>query len=213
MTLTGVLSRLKYSWMRLSDAGQYWHPSAFMHYTVEVCRAHPRQIRIGMGARIGKHAWLNVPEGADTDRTIITLAPGVCIGRGSVISGKNQIEIGDDCVTGPYVLIMDHAHEFRDINVPIALQGTTSGGRIVIEPGCWIGFGAAVLCNRGTLRIGRNSVVGANAVVTADVSPYTVVAGVPARPVRRYDASQGAWLVAAGLSSAGDRIDVAGRNH
>ena len=83
-----------------------------------------------------------------------------------MISAKNQIVLEADVLLSPSVLLMDHSHEFGDPELPITKQGLTSGGRILVERNCWLGYGAAIVCNRGELIIGRNSVVGANAVVT-----------------------------------------------
>jgi len=52
----------------------------------------------------------------------------------------------------------------------------------VIGSDVWIGFGATVV---GGVRVGHGACVGAGAVVTHDVEPYTVVAGVPAKPIRK----------------------------
>jgi acetyltransferase-like isoleucine patch superfamily enzyme len=90
---------------------------------------------------------------------------------------------------------MDHNHAFEDVTVPIALQGTTKGGTIRIEAGCWIGFGAAIVCNEGELVIGRNSVVGVNSVVTRSIPPYSVVSGNPARVVKQFDPMKGKWVL------------------
>ncbi|MEY2432109.1 MAG: hypothetical protein QOC92_1834, partial [Acidimicrobiaceae bacterium] len=60
-----------------------------------------------------------------------------------------------------------------------------------IENGAWIGVGAAIV---GNVRVGRNAVVGANAVVTRDVDDFTVVAGNPARVVRRYHDGNWQWV-------------------
>jgi len=53
---------------------------------------------------------------------------------------------------------------------------------ITVEDGVWIGAGAIILQG---VRIGKCSVVGAGAVVTSDVPPHVLVAGVPARVVRQ----------------------------
>jgi acetyltransferase-like isoleucine patch superfamily enzyme len=107
----------------------------------------------------------------------------------------NRIHIERNVIFGQSVLVMDHNHAFEDISVPIARQGTTKGGSVRIEEGCWIGFGAAIVCNEGELVIGRNSVVGVNSVVTRSIPPYSVVTGNPARVVKQFDPSRGKWVL------------------
>jgi galactoside O-acetyltransferase len=55
------------------------------------------------------------------------------------------------------------------------------GGKIIIEDGVWIGSNAVVLPNT---RIGKASIIAAGAVVTKDVEPYSIVAGVPAKKIK-----------------------------
>ena len=78
--------------------------------------------------------------------------------------------------------------------MPIYRQGLTAGGKVRIERNCWLSFGSAVICTSGELVLGRNSVVGANAVVTRSVPPYSVVVGNPARIIRRFDPETRKWV-------------------
>jgi len=71
-------------------------------------------------------------------------------------------------------------HNIGRTDVPIDAQGVTRQG-IVIEDDCWLGGGATILAG---VRVGRGAVVAAGAIVTRDVPPYAIVAGVPARVVR-----------------------------
>jgi maltose O-acetyltransferase len=61
-------------------------------------------------------------------------------------------------------------------------------GKIVIKDDAWIGAGVIILPE---VTIGEGAVVGAGAVVTKDVPPYTIVVGVPAKPIKRIDLETG----------------------
>jgi acetyltransferase-like isoleucine patch superfamily enzyme len=70
-------------------------------------------------------------------------------------------------------------HNFADLTRPMNSQGVTSKG-IVIENDCWLGTGVKVLDG---VRIGRGSIIGAGAVVTKDIPPYSIAVGVPAKVI------------------------------
>jgi lipopolysaccharide O-acetyltransferase len=94
------------------------------------------------------------------------------------------------------VIITDHNHGLfgpgaTPVAVPPAQRPLEHNRFVKIEANVWLGDGV-VVCPGVTM--GEGSVAGANAVVTSDVSPYTLVAGVPARPIRRYDVSQESWV-------------------
>ena len=90
------------------------------------------------------------------------------------------IEIGNDVSVAHGVTLMTQNHSYEDRSTPIKDQPVISKP-IVIEDNVWIGAKVTVLYGR---RIGKNSVIAAGAVVTKDVPPNTVVAGVPARVIK-----------------------------
>jgi carbonic anhydrase/acetyltransferase-like protein (isoleucine patch superfamily) len=110
---------------------------------------------------------------------------------------RDRLVIGDDVSLNPYVTlagrvrlgngvrIASHAalfgfnHVFDDLDTPIWLQGLDERG-IVVEDDVWIGTHAVVTDG---VTIGAHSVVAAGAVITRDVPPWSVVAGVPARVI------------------------------
>src|SRR5262249_15001592 len=94
----------------------------------------------------------------------------------------------------PAVLIMDHNHEFSDIDLPIKDQGTTAGGTITIGANSWLGYGAAIVCGRGDLTIGKHAVVAAKSVGTKSIPPYSIAAGNPAKVIRRFDHETKSWV-------------------
>ena len=112
----------------------------------------------------------------------------------AVISAKNNIHLERNVMVSACALIMDHNHAYEDVAKPIQGQGSTPGGTIRIEQGCWIGHGAAIVCGKGELVIGRNSVIAANALVARSFPPYSVIVGNPARLARKFDSVKGIWV-------------------
>ena len=100
------------------------------------------------------------------------LGPGIVIVHGFGLVIGNQTRIEGQCILFHGVTFGDRGSEWVGADVP--------DGHPVVGTGCIFGAGAKVL---GPLRIGANSVVGANAVVLRDVPPDSIVAGVPARVV------------------------------
>ena len=166
-----------------------------VHYSCNISRTIARYISIGNDVLIERNCRVDVPIVPLSPEPAILIDDGCRIGQGATILAINRIHIERNVIFGQSVLVMDHNHAFEDVSIPIALQGTTNGGTIRIEEGCWIGFGAAIICNEGELVIGRNSVVGVNSVVTRSIPPHSVVAGNPARVVKQFDDSKSKWVL------------------
>ena len=193
------LTKANTTWMRLTYPFAGFGKGVSIQYSCDVPRSVSNRMQIGDSVYIAAGTWLTVPERAVGGATVISLGNGCKVGRRCMISAKNRVELEEDVLLGPSVLITDHSHEFSDINAPIHEQGLTAGGTVRIERNCWLGYGAAVICVSGELVIGRNSVVGANAVVTRSVPPFSIVAGNPAKVVRRYDPEARKWCKEGGI--------------
>ena len=89
------------------------------------------------------------------------------------------IEIGDNCLIGPNVVLRTSNHVFSDRNVPIREQGHIPG-RIIIRDDVWIGANVVLLPD---VSVGRGAIIGAGSVVTKNVDDYAIVAGVPAKQI------------------------------
>ncbi|MCC8094198.1 MAG: acyltransferase, partial [Tannerellaceae bacterium] len=109
------------------------------------------------------------------------------------IASMNEVIIEDDVLFAAFVHVTDHSHDYKRFGIPIKNQGVFSKGPVRIKKGAWLAFGCHVLSG---VTIGEYSVVAANAVVTKDVPPYTVVAGNPAKIVSQYDLNSGEWIAA-----------------
>lgn len=160
-----------------------------IHYPCSLRRPSARHIRIGHSVIIGKDSDLYI---VCDEVTGVKLAidDNCVVGARSLISAKNLIYIEKDVIMGTSVLIQDHQHTHENTDLPIREQGITAGGRIRIEQGCWIGQGAVIFCNEGEIVIGRNSVVGANSVVSRSVPPYSVILGNPGIVLKQFDAAK-----------------------
>jgi carbonic anhydrase/acetyltransferase-like protein (isoleucine patch superfamily) len=148
-------------------------------------------IEVGAGTLVGQLVTLSagILPGQDLlGLTLLSIGDRCVIGRGSHIVAHQEITIGDDVWTGPYVYITDQNHGYEDPDTPIGRQFPVNSP-VSIGAGSWLGAGAIVLPGA---RIGRNVVVAAGSVVRGDVPDYCVVAGVPAKVVREH--TQAGWL-------------------
>lgn len=115
--------------------------------------------------------------GTDTGNCHLEIGESTSLGPYTCIAGPGHITIGRQCFIASHVGMYANNHIFDDPNRAIMEQGVTREG-IVIEDDCWLGTGVRVLDG---VVIGRGSVIGAGAVVTKSIPPYSVAVGVPAR--------------------------------
>jgi acetyltransferase-like isoleucine patch superfamily enzyme len=193
--ISRIINKLHVTWLRWTYPFIAVGKDFRVEPSCDLKRSISPFIKIGDAVWLDKDVWVNIPIAPSDSEPVILFDDGVKVGRRCVISAKNRIHLERDVIFAPSVLVMDHNHAFEDVTLPIALQGITPGGRIRIESGCWIGFGATIVCGQGELVIGRNSVIGANSVVTRSIPPNSVVSGSPARIVKSYDPSKGKWVM------------------
>jgi acetyltransferase-like isoleucine patch superfamily enzyme len=92
-----------------------------------------------------------------------------------------NVVIGNYVMFAPQVAILGGDHRYDIPGTPMLFSGRPSTPPTTIENDVWIGFRVIIMAG---VRIGRGSIVAAGSVVTKDVEPYTIVAGVPAKLVR-----------------------------
>ena len=157
--------------------GVYLDERTYLHAT-------PGGIQIGDNTIVMHGAILHVYNFRNLPNAGIRIGRDCLIGEYNVIRGQGGVEIGDRVYTSPYAQFLAVNHVYEDPERPFVEQGITADG-IVVEDDVWIGGGAIVTDG---VHIGKGSVVAAGSVVTRDVPPHTVVAGVPARPVKQIEA-------------------------
>lgn len=110
---------------------------------------------------------------------------GVALGNHSGIGVRASVgegtRIGDDVMMGPDCVIYTKMHRFDRTDVPMRVQGYTECSPVVIGNDVWIGSRVTIMPG---VTLGEGCVIGAGAVVTHDVPPYAVAAGVPAKVIR-----------------------------
>lgn len=129
-------------------------------------------ISLGQDVRIGKCCFLSAENG------ILSLGNNVAISPCSHLGADyGEIHIADYVAIGPCTILRAANHNFKDVEQPIMLQGHEYG-KIVIESDVWIGANCVITPN---ICIGKGAIVGAGAVVTKNVEPWSIVGGVPAQ--------------------------------
>lgn len=132
---------------------------------------------------LGNHVALDdnvvlLTNGARASAPRLTIGNNTYVNRYTMFDASERIEIGQNCMIGPFCYITDHDHAHAPDQL-IQEQPLTSKA-VRIGSNVWLGAGAIVL--KGVV-IGDNAVIAAGAVVTKDVPPNAKVAGVPARVI------------------------------
>jgi len=153
--------------------GVYLDQGTYLHAT-------PNGIEIGAGSIVMHGAVLHVYNFRDMPHSGIKIGCNSLVGEYTVIRGQGGVTIGDRVYTSPFTQIIAVNHVFDDPQKPFVDQGITAQG-IIIEDDVWIGASAIITDG---VRIGKGAVIAAGAVVTTDVPPHTVFAGVPAKIIR-----------------------------
>lgn len=131
-----------------------------------------RNMRFGNGVRLGRGCFVTASDGELVLHNCVALSPNVHVG-----ADAGRIEIGAHTAVGPGTVIRAANHCIARQDVPIMHQGHVPG-QIIIEEDVWIGANCVITPD---VRIGRGAVVGAGAVVTRNVAPFSIVGGVPAK--------------------------------
>jgi acetyltransferase-like isoleucine patch superfamily enzyme len=173
----------RYLWRRLlTSAGRRWATDGpvFFGRRLELQIARRGEVRFGRFVWIGDGSKVRCHEG------IVEIGSKTVIGQECTISAYQRVRIGEQCVIADRAMFIDFDHGVVEVERPIRVQGIYKRD-VEVGSNVWIGYGACIL--RG-VRVGDNSIVGTNSVVTKDVPANAVVAGIPARVIRMREAPQ-----------------------
>jgi acetyltransferase-like isoleucine patch superfamily enzyme len=181
--LNSAYARLLWRWLWrrfLTQAGWRWRTEGMLflgrRLSLEVGRKG--EVRFGRFVWIGDGTKIRCHEG------VVEIGEKTVIGQECTISAYQRVRIGEQCVIADRAMFIDFVHGVVDVERPIRQQGIYMR-ECVVGSNVWIGYGACFL--RG-VRVGDNSVVGTNSVVTRNVPANAVVGGVPAKIIRMREA-------------------------
>ncbi|HEX3392747.1 MAG TPA: acyltransferase [Solirubrobacteraceae bacterium] len=137
------------------------------------------RLEIGANALLEPNVWITAPGSAR-----VRIGQGTFLNVGVMIAAQELVEIGDHCMLANGCFVSDSSHRYGDPAKPITWQGFESKGPTRIGDNCWLGTHAVVTSG---VTIGQRCVIGAGSVVTKDVEPYSIVAGAPAKLIRKID--------------------------
>ena len=168
-----------------------WYKPRFRRLDGEV--RFPKQIKggkyitIGEGSTILGGAILTAWDryGQQKFSPAITIGRNCALGEHIHITACNSITIGDNVLTGRYVYISDNSHGRTDgtgLDLHPLERELYSKGAVAIGNNVWIGERVCILPG---VTIGDGAIIGAGAVVTKDIPPFCVAAGVPASVVKQ----------------------------
>ncbi|SEL00829.1 Hexapeptide repeat of succinyl-transferase [Chitinophaga rupis] len=149
-----------------------------------------KYIVIGKNSIVQRLGWLLALKIDEHDPAIV-IEEGCAIGDFCHIAAVRSIHIEKNVLMANHVYIADNVHEFENTGVPVIHQKVKFKMPVRIGSGAWIGENVCII----GASVGRNSVVGANAVVTKDIPDYCVAVGSPARIIKKYDPEKREWLI------------------
>lgn len=138
---------------------------------------------------VGFNTWLAAVPHTGSEICELIIGSGSRLGNFNHIYATKSIQIGENVLTADKVYISDNIHDYQDVTVPVVLQKIKQIDLVRIGDGAWIGENACII---GAC-VGKNSVIGANSVVTKNIPDYCVAVGAPAKIIKRYDFDQQVW--------------------
>jgi maltose O-acetyltransferase len=128
-------------------------------------------VSFGKGNKVGSEVYFG--NGEDVE-----IGSYCQINRGSSLV---NVRLGNYVMVAPDVVFLFQMHVTDSIETPMVLQGKIVFPKTIVEDDVWIGQRATIMPGK---KIGKGAIIGAAAVVTKDVPPCAVVAGIPAKIIK-----------------------------
>ena len=181
------------TWYLFRSIYSQWNRLQLQKSGMDIIVSYPCELRGGKYITCGKGVFLG-PNGILSAWDFfqgmrytpqIIIGNNVTIGTGFHISAVSKIVIDDNVLTGKYVTIVDNGHGFatkEDMKIAPIKRKLRLYDSVIIGKNVWIGDKVTIV---GNINIGEGAIIGSNSVVTRDVPPYSVAAGVPAMIIKQ----------------------------
>ena len=149
----------------------------------------PERINIGDKVYIQYKSWLGAMPLTNSQKCELIIEDGAVIGNFNHIYATSSIKIGKNALLADKVYISDNLHSFHDVRTPVRFQPIIQKAEVTIGEGAWIGECVSII----GASVGKNSVIGANSVVTKDIPDFSVAVGIPAKVIKKYNFDNEKW--------------------
>lgn len=146
-------------------------------------------ISIEKGVFIHDFTWIGAYS-INGNKPELRFEEGVCVGHFNHFSCSQKIVLEKNVLTADKVFITDNTHSFEKVDMPVMHQPLKSLKPVIIGEGAWIGENVSII----GASVGKNSIIGANSVVTKDIPDYCVAVGNPAKVIKRFDLETNSWI-------------------
>jgi lipopolysaccharide O-acetyltransferase len=153
-----------------------------------------KYICVGSTSVIGKYSWIGALQeySGFLYSPQILIGDNVNIGNFACITAIDKITIGDNCLISEHVYMSDHAHGLKaSKDIPIVEQPLYSKGEVIIGNNCFIGLRVSILPG---VQLGEHCIVGAHSLVNNSFPAYSMIAGSPAKLIKKYSFELNKWI-------------------
>lgn len=147
-----------------------------------------KYISVGRNSVVQRGGWLLALK-TDEQDPALSIGNDCAIGDYCHITAVRKVVFEDDVLLANNVYVSDNLHGYEDVGTAIKNQLVKFKKEVVLRSGCWIGENVCII----GASVGKNSIVGANSVVTSDIDDYCMAVGIPAKVIKKYDPATKKW--------------------